>query len=64
MAKFLRRAEVEDATGLPKSTLYRMIAEEKFPRPVPLGERAVGWVESEVLAWQAARIAARNTVSV
>jgi len=26
-----------------------------FPKPMPLGEKAVGWLESEIKAWQEAR---------
>ena len=58
--KFLRRAAVEQATGLPRSTLYELVAQGKFPKPVPLGERSVAWLESEILTWQRCRIAARD----
>ena len=27
-----------------------------FPKPVPLGPRAVGWLESDVSDWIAARV--------
>jgi len=27
-----------------------------FPKPVPLGPRAVGWLESEVSEWIAGRV--------
>jgi len=30
----------------------------KFPKPVSLGGRAVGWVEEEIQSWLAERIAA------
>jgi prophage regulatory protein len=39
----LRRPHVEEATGLSSSTLYAMMAEGTFPRPVKLSKRAVGW---------------------
>jgi prophage regulatory protein len=50
--KFLRRSDVEAATGLSKPTIYRRIGEGTFPRPVPIGGRAVRWRESDVAAWQ------------
>jgi prophage regulatory protein len=56
----LRRAEVERVTGLPRSTIYDYMARGLFPRPVRLGARSVGWLEREVLAWQAARLAERD----
>jgi len=47
----LRRPEVSKRTGLPRSTLYNAIDEGKFPAPISLGARAVGWLESEVNDW-------------
>lgn len=51
----LRRPQVEARAGLSRSTLYQYIQDGLFPRPVSLGARAVGWLESEVTAWIAAR---------
>ncbi|MDR2709945.1 MAG: AlpA family transcriptional regulator, partial [Burkholderiales bacterium] len=51
----LRRRQVEDRTGLARSTLYGVIKEGKFPPPVKLGARAVGWLEGDVNAWIAQR---------
>ena len=56
----LRAEQVIKACGLPRSTLYRKIAEGNFPRPVQLSTRAVGWLESDIADWQKARIAARD----
>jgi prophage regulatory protein len=56
----LRRDEVEARTGLARSTIYARIAADAFPRPVPLGGKAVGWVESEIQAWIDARIVERD----
>lgn len=55
----LRRIEVQKRTGLARSTIYAMIAAGDFPKPVPIGVRAVGWAESEIAAWLEARKAAR-----
>ena len=43
---FLRRKQVETRTGLSRSTIYQYIKDGVFPKPVPLGPRAVGWLES------------------
>ncbi len=53
--RILRRPEVEARTGLSRSTLYAQMAEGTFPTPVALGKRAVGWRESDVLAWLESR---------
>ena len=44
----LRRKQVQAKTGLPRSTMYLEIQQGRFPKPVPLGERSVGWVEDEI----------------
>jgi prophage regulatory protein len=47
----LRLPSVKTKTGLSRSTIYQRIAEGRFPKPISLGARAVGWVEAEVEAW-------------
>lgn len=53
----LRLGSVKDRTGLSRSTLYLRITQGHFPKPISLGGRAVGWLESDVTDWIAARIA-------
>lgn len=49
--KILRLPAVKDATGLSRSSIYQKMAEASFPKPVSLGARAVGWLESDVNRW-------------
>lgn len=56
--KIFRRPAVQDLTGLSRSTLYAMIADGRFPAPVKLGTRAVGWREADLNEWLASREAA------
>lgn len=58
----LREPDVEKATGLSKGSLYRLIRKSEFPKPIKLSGRAVGWLETDVAAWQQARIAERDEV--
>lgn len=53
--RILRRPDVEARTGLSRSTLYAWMAAGDFPKPVALGARLVGWRESDIEAWLAAR---------
>jgi prophage regulatory protein len=55
---FLKLSEVVQQVKLSKSQIFRLIGEKRFPAPVRLGERASRFVESEVNAWIAHRIAA------
>ena len=43
------------ATGLGRSTVYRMVAEHTFPAPVKLAKRAVGWRHDDVRQWTIGR---------
>jgi prophage regulatory protein len=54
----IRRKQVEARTGLPCSTIYERMAAGEFPRPVRVGARSVGWIETEISEWIAGRIAA------
>ena len=58
--RVLRLPEVEAKTGLKHSEIYKRIAKGVFPRQIPLGTNARGWVESEITDWIAARIAERD----
>ena len=53
--KVLRTHAVLEATGLSRGTLYRLIADNKFPQPLRLGPRMIGFYEDEIEAWQEAR---------
>ena len=55
--RFLRLPEVMARTGLSRSTIYVRLEQGRFPRPVSLGGRAVGWIESEIDEWMSNRIA-------
>ncbi|MGT2427895.1 AlpA family phage regulatory protein [Cupriavidus basilensis] len=43
----LRRKQVEQETGLSRSTIYLRIKLKTFPPAVQLGPRAVGWRRGE-----------------
>lgn len=52
-----RRKQVEMFTGLSRSTIYRWIQDGRFPAPIPLGSRAVGWDSVEIDRWIEDRVA-------
>lgn len=57
--RFIKVKEVIALTSLSKTTIYRLARQNEFPQPVPLGGRAVAWLESEVHNWMEARLASR-----
>jgi len=52
----LRRKQVEQRTGLSRSTIYLRIAQGTFPKTLSLGARAVGWLDSEIEEWLNSRV--------
>jgi prophage regulatory protein len=58
--RLIRLEEVKRRTGFQKSSIYNRITEGIFPRPVPLGARAVAWVEDEIQEWIDSRISERD----
>lgn len=56
--RMIRIAQVQEQTGLPRSTIYDLIADGRFPKQVKLSERCSAWVESEIQDWISERIAA------
>lgn len=58
--KIIKLREVSAVTGLSRSSIYRRIGENSFPKSVPLGGQAVGWVEREVQRWIQDRISERD----
>lgn len=53
--KHLRRRDVEDVTGLSRSTIYNLMSRGLFPRPVKLTGKAVAWPENAIAEWLASR---------
>ncbi|MDP1672843.1 MAG: AlpA family transcriptional regulator [Burkholderiales bacterium] len=56
MQSILRLPAVKTRTGLSRSTIYLRVSEGKFPKPIALGPRAVGWIDLEIEAWMQERI--------
>jgi prophage regulatory protein len=52
---FLRMPTVMRLTGLGRSTIYRLMAIQKFPSPVRLGPRAVAWRRADLDKWSETR---------
>ena len=59
--RLLRMPQVMDRTGLSRSTIYLRLEQGRFPKSIPLGGRAVGWLESELDAWIVEQVQARRT---
>jgi len=59
MKQFVRLPDVINALGISQRTLYDLMRRGQFPKPAKIGKMSV-WDESEVVAWQQARLAERE----
>ena len=55
MEQILRIRDVCRATGLARTTIWRLERERCFPAHCKLGKRAIGWFASEVSEWLESR---------
>jgi prophage regulatory protein len=58
--RVLRLPAVIEKAGPSRSTIYEGIAAGTFPKPIRLGPKSVGWLESEVDRWIEERVAERD----
>ena len=61
--RLMRRREVEKITGMSRSSIYRLMQESDFPRPLRIGPGAVRWKASDIIAWIESRPVARGEYS-
>ncbi|MFP6805673.1 MAG: AlpA family transcriptional regulator, partial [Pseudomonadales bacterium] len=52
---FLRLKEVVVKVGLSRSTIYKILDEGNFPASFRLGDKAVGWLQSDIERWMMER---------
>lgn len=54
--RLIRISEVESLIGCKKSTVYNMLKNKTFPKPIRFSSRMVAWSETAVLQWMQDRI--------
>ncbi len=55
--QILKLPEVVKTTGLARSTIYKLINEDRFPKQIKLTNFSSGWLLSEIEEWIDERIA-------
>jgi len=61
--KILRLPAVKALTGYSRSSIYLKISNGTFPKPISLGDRAVGWLANEIEDWINTRIKESRSTS-
>lgn len=57
--EIIRLPEVCNRTGLARSTVYKLVRQGVFPRPVKLTPKASGWYADEIDGWSESLAAQR-----
>lgn len=60
--QILKLPEVTKVTGLARSTIYKLISENSFPKQIKLTSFSSGWIQSEVDQWINERIALSRNI--
>ena len=60
--RLLRRRRVEEVTGMSRSSIYRLMQNGEFPRPVRVGPAAVRWRASDIAIWLESLSVAGNEI--
>jgi predicted DNA-binding transcriptional regulator AlpA len=65
LQRMYRKNDLPQFVGLRRTQIEELIKLGQFPKPVQLSDsgRAIAWLEADLIAWQNARIAARNAVA-
>lgn len=58
--RIILRKKLPEYTGYSVVHCYRLIKAGCMPKPVRLGRNRVGWLESELAEWLAAKVAQRD----
>ena len=57
---FIRLPEVRQRVGMSKSQIYKLIAQDQFPKPVKVSRRISCWVVAEIDSWIQNKIEIRD----
>jgi prophage regulatory protein len=49
--KMIRLPTVIEQTGLSRSSIYLRMKNNKFPKSISLGDRAIAWLEEDINQW-------------
>lgn len=52
----IRLPAVKSRCGISRSNIYQQINQGTFPKPIRLGERAVGWLSSDIDDWLSRKV--------
>jgi len=63
LSRVLRKRDLPAVVGVSRTAIEAMIEAGEFPKPIRINDHAriLGWLESEIIAWQQQRRALRDS---
>jgi prophage regulatory protein len=52
----IRLKQVQSQTGIARSTIYKLLALNRFPQPIKITDRAIAWPQKAINDWVALQI--------
>ena len=49
--RIINQEEMSERMGRSKATLWKWVKDGKFPKPLYMGKRTLGWTESQIYEW-------------
>lgn len=56
LPRLINRKQVEQITSLSRSSIYLLMSQDRFPKPIQIGDQRVAWVANEIDEWVNDRI--------
>ena len=63
MAQILKVKEVSKEVNISVPQIYRLAKLGEFPKPLKLGKRSSGWLQSEIEQWIQEKVDARKVIN-
>jgi prophage regulatory protein len=60
-SEFIRLPQVLYLTGLGKTSIYKLMKNNAFPKPTSFGARRIAWKRSHIQNWIESKIQARQS---
>ena len=61
MQKLLKLFQVAEQLNVCKSQVYNLVKQGYLPKPIKIGKRGSGWLQSDIDSWFKSKIEERET---
>lgn len=58
--RILKLKEIQPIVKLSRSSIYRLMDMNKFPKPIKIGDRSIAWRQQDIESWLQTRTGANH----